>query len=88
MWAPVWVGLPAIRLVSICPLVLVCRCPDSHSAAPEVGYLNLRRFLGLGRDGRGGGVAIVFPVVWVGGLALVFWALNACMDELRKLKTK
>ena len=44
--------------------------------------------MGLGRVGRGGGVAIIFPVVWVGGLALVFWALNACMDELRKLETK
>lgn len=52
------------------------------------GYLNLRRSFGLGRDGRGSGVAIVFPVVWVGGLALVFWALNACMDELRKLEPK
>lgn len=76
MWALVKVGLPAIRLVFICPLVLVCRCPDSNSAAPEVGFLGrlseFEAFFWLGRDGCGGGVAIVFPVVWAGGLALYF----------------
>jgi len=80
MWAPILVGLSAARLLSICPLVLVCRCPDSYSTALGLGawdgYLKLRRSFGLARDGYGGGVAFVFPVVLDWRVSLLFWGLG------------